>query len=458
MSIRDDAIPQNFVKLIVKHRPLLKHEPIEVKQALAYLLWVSPSHARAHKELEGHMSICYQELDSHFGRVGFSSLNKKLKLFTVSPNWWSNEGMTRGYKVYENLEQVIKTYMTGARRRLRSGNRAMVGLDGKQIHAIPYGVASKDSKGVTAKAWNRAKVKSLVPINLPKLLQYIKQQQLMISQKQRDLFIDGDIKDYQYRIDMANGLLDMAREKDGVYSITQRYIEVTSGRLYGKNINLATAPRALKQVALHGLWEYDIENCHYSILYQLSARHDLDCPAINHYLQNKRLVRDQMVDYLGITQNQAKTCLIAIIYGARFSSYYKTAIPKTIGLDAALKLYEHPLFLELKNEVTRAMDWIISRCPVSRKSIENDYGKWIGVDKGNPSIMAHLLQGVESKMLEAVRKLYTDEILLLQHDGFASSVRLDAKKIKQTIYEATGYSMDVEEAQIALSPDFGMSR
>lgn len=432
-------------------------EPIEVQQALGYLLWVSPSHVRAHKGLEGYMSICYQELEQHFGRAGFKALNKRIGLFTVSPNWWSKQGMTRGYKVHADLDKAVREYMASAKRRLRNKGRGLVGLDGKQVITIPQGVASKDMRGITAKAWNRAVVKNLVPIDVPRLLQYIKKLQRMVDEPQSDLFIGGEVQDYQYRLDVASRLLELAREHEGGYRVIQRYIESDSGRLYGKNINLASVPRSIKEVALHGLWEYDIANCHYSILYQLAAQHGLDCIAVADYLANKRKVRKQIEADIGITEAQAKTCLIALIYGARFSHRVEDAIPAAIGKQAALRLYKHPLFMALKEEVAKAMRWIIRRWPVSRKRLQNAYGKWIEESASKPQIMAHLLQGIEAKMLEAVRKLYPSEILLLQHDGFASSERLDTAKIVQAIYEATDYKMQLEESRIALAADFGIS-
>jgi hypothetical protein len=71
-------------------------------------------------------------------------------------------------------------------------------------------------------------------------------------------------------------------------------------------------------------------------------------------------------------------------------------------------------------------------------------------------ILAHLLQGIEAKMLEAVRQTYPDEIRLLQHDGFASAEQLDMGRMVQAIQEATGYQMQIEESRIALSPDLGI--
>lgn len=456
MSTRDDAVPEALTRLLRKLRPELKAEPIKVQQTLAHLAWVSPMRSRAHNELEGYMSISYQELSSLFGRGGFKPVNGRVRLFKVTPNWSKDRGMTRGYRLQDDLELAVRKYLGGWGRRGRKAERTLIGLDGNTLHSIPQAVASKDMNGVTAKAWNRPAVKNLVPVDVLRLRQYCRQLKRMIEDPQEDLFIPGNLSDYQYRLDMVGRIMEMAREHDGEWHVIQRYVESDSGRLYGKNINLQTMPKSIKEVALHGLWEYDFANCHYSILYQLASRQGIECKAIGHYLKNKRQVRQQIVTDVGINVDQAKTCLISLIYGARFSRRDEDAIPATVGKEAALRLYQHPLFQALKEDVTRARNGIIRKWPRSRLSLKNAYGKWIPEKESPLRILAHLLQGIEASMLEAVRKLYPHEILLLQHDGFASAVRLDIARMEQSIHEATGYRMQIEENRISLSPDLGI--
>lgn len=458
MGIRDDGIPASFVRMLKTHSPALKMESVEVQQAIAYLVWVSPTYSRAHKELEGYMSITYQELDGYFGRRGFKELNDRLGIFDVTPNWWSDQGLTRGYRLKKDLEDAVGKYLTGWRRRMNKMGRVLVGMDGKHVHHIPQAVASKDMKGITAKAWNRAKVKKLVPVDLPRLAHYSKTLERMLDDPQRDLFFAGDTESVQYKLDVIGRLMGMSREHDGQCCVVQRYVESDSGRLYGKNINLATVPRSIKQVALHGMWEYDFANCHYSILHQMAQQHGVECKAVAHYLANKEAVRQQLVVDIGIDKDDAKTCLIALIYGARFSHRDEDAIPAAVGKDAALRLYKHPLFNALKDDVTAARFHIIDRHPRSRRSLQNAYGKWISEKEGERQILAHLLQGVESKMLETVRKLYPDELMLLQHDGFASLVQLDTDLMTREIHAVTGYRMQIEEDRITLSPDLGIPK
>lgn len=468
MSTRDDAIPQDFVRLLHKLRPALKQEPVEVQQSLAYMVWVSPTKSREHALLETYVSFAYQELNERFGRSKFHAINERLQLFDVTKNWYSRMSRaldggllplaTRGFKVKPDIEAQVFEYQKGWRRRMARRNRRLIGLDGKHINAIPVAVASKDTRGITAKAWERAKVKNRVPVDMVRLTRYAKMLERMLDDKQADLFIQGAEEDYRYRIDTLGRLAGMAvKDDEGQWSILQRYVESESGRLYGKNINLQTVPRSIKQAALHGMWEYDFSNCHYTILHQLAAQYGVECNAIGDYLERKREVRHQLMRDLGIGEQQAKDCLIALIYGARFSHRAKDAIPRFIGKEKAERLYQHPLYVALRDDVAKARRELLLWWPRSRKRLQNAHGKWILESKSPAQILAHLLQGIEAQMLEAVRKMDTaGHILLLQHDGFASRQRLDIPAMREAIKVATGFDMPIEEQRISLSPDLGL--
>jgi hypothetical protein len=457
MAARDEWVPVGFKRLIRRHRPAIKSEPIEVQQAIILLAWAAPTKSRAHREVENHMSIPYQELDRYFGRGGYQAINDRLQVFNTTGQWWSDKGLTRAFRLQPDLEAATSAFLIGWRKRMKNKNRELVGLDGKKLRTIPQAIASKDSEGITARSMARAAVKNLVPIDHDRLVILHQQLARMVDDPQRDLFIGGDLDDYVYRLEILGGIMEASRQVNGQWFAVQRYVESKSGRLYGLNIDLQKAPRSIKQVALHGMWEYDFENCHYTILHQLAAQKGLDCPAIGDYLAHKSEVRNQIAQNIGITLDQAKTCLISLIYGARFSVRSEDAIPDAIGTVKAQQLYQHPLFNRLHEDVTRGRGGIIAKWPQSRGRLKNAFGKWIRRTEGHPQILAHLLQGVEAQMLAVVRKLYDRQILLLQHDGFASSIPLDVELMQQAILNETGHAVKIEESRISLSPGLGIA-
>ena len=100
----------------------------------------------------------------------------------------------------------------------------------------------------------------------------------------------------------------------------------------------------------------------------------------------------------------------------------------------------------LSGDIAKARDAVLSKCPKKRTgAIENDFGKSIAAKASPEQKMAHLLQGVEAKALQAVVNRYPDDIVLVQHDGFVSTARLDVDALGEAIFAATGYRLELEE-------------
>ena len=55
--------------------------------------------------------------------------------------------------------------------------------------------------------------------------------------------------------------------------------------------------------------------------------------------------------------------------------------------------------------------------------------------------------------MKAAIDLYPSQIVLLQHDGFAATAKLDKQAITEAVLQATGYRLELEEEQIQVSPD-----
>ena len=51
-------------------------------------------------------------------------------------------------------------------------------------------------------------------------------------------------------------------------------------------------------------------------------------------------------------------------------------------------------------------------------------------------------------MLRAVVDQFGGDILLLQHDGWTSAIKLDLSELERHVQAVTGYSMTIEEAEL----------
>jgi hypothetical protein len=246
-----------------------------------------------------------------------------------------------------------------------------------------------------------------------------------------------------------------ANNKNWPGHVLHRYFEIESGRVYVDGVgNLQNCYRVLREAAMAGLYDIDIENCHYSILAQMAAAHGYQCTIINDYLDNKGPFRESLAAEFGISEKQAKDALIALIYGATFSSRAKDALPKIFNGNTELadRIYLHPKFLALRDDIAGAGAVVLKAQEVSRRTIKNCRGLTMRLDGSNErQQLAHLLQGVEVTALEAAYRLYPKEIVLLQHDGFTATCPLDTERIQAAMLEATGYRLKVEQKVIQVN-------
>jgi hypothetical protein len=95
------------------------------------------------------------------------------------------------------------------------------------------------------------------------------------------------------------------------------YTESSSGRLcpsYGTNfpnpINMSHELKALIYSG-QGLYDYDISNAHYSIFNSLCKQNRLECPNIEHYLENKVELRNIWSEEYDVEVKLIKTYILS---------------------------------------------------------------------------------------------------------------------------------------------------
>ncbi len=307
---------------------------------------------------------------------------------------------------------------------------------GRRIKTLP----DNGLKDVNTTNRKNTKIKSAVPVNARVLKRLIK----TLASIQKDAGIDVDDILTKTRIISKYSWTKLA----GKNRLIMRYHESNSGRLYASGENLQNAHRLIKDAALSGCWEYDFENCHFVIFMHLAARIGIQCPAIQHYIANKKAVRAAIAEDVGITSDDAKTCLLALMYGAQATTWHDAAIPQLIG-DKAERLYQHTLFHQIKVEIIQTRQEIIRQWPdTTRQSVINAMGKKIKKTDKPKFIMAHIQQGIEAKMLHiAIDEVGENQIVLLQHDGFSTRSRIDTQPIIDRIETETGIKINIKTRQ-----------
>jgi len=465
MAKRYLLVPEDFVHHLCKTIPGFKLETLPHQCELARMMWDGASKRRQHQHFEGAMSFHYVELAESFGEnrqgatTGFDPINARLKMFLVTPNYYKDDEYTRGYWFTELAHKARDAYLE----KFWAKDSRLLLMSGKASKTLLPAVSSRDMRNNSTNAWKSAGQMNLVRVDLGKLtmlrkwLMHIRDEWRNGRAPQRTLFTEfGSLAHVERLYDLTAKVIRMAKtDVAGNGYIAQHYVQAQSGRLYAKSISLQTAPTLIKEAALDGLWEYDFSNCHFDILRKMAAQYGYTCTAIADYLNAKDITRQAIADQAGISKEQAKTCLLALMYGARTSDRLENSIPEEIGQQAARRLYQVALFKAIHADITRARKVILKNWKLTPNGmgLTNGFGKAISVKATPVQKLAHLTQGVEAKALQTAINLYPNDIVLLQHDGFAATRRLDDKAIMDAVEQATGYRLKLEEMRIQPNPD-----
>lgn len=465
MASRNDFVPESFIKAMQRGVTGFKKLSAEHQVRMAWLIWIEGTKRRTHQKDSEYMSLHYLELDKEygFGRGGFRAINADLKIFDEKPCHFNPKGKTSntyttGYRLTDHVRELKEKYLKPRRERLTR----LISMDAKAMRTLPGAIDSKDLNGVTATAWREAKPFNKVPVHLDLLKEIYDHLEMMLTPEmlaQDSLFAKAELDDINYRLEVTGQLIKLAQtDIVGRGYIQHRYAEASTGRLYAHGFSLQTAPKLIRHAALHGLHDYDVENCHFAIFSQLSDKYGYQADAIAHYLSHKEEVRDGIAERVGITKNQAKMCLLALMFGARLSEREENAIPDAIGVTKAKQLYADHQFAAIAKDIKEGRAAILDGWPKRRLTLMNDMGKRVGKKEPAEIRLAHIIQGIEAKALLAAIKVYPDEIVLLMHDGFVATKHLDVALIERRILEETGYRLVLSAKVITIPADLEFSK
>lgn len=421
---------------------------------MAVLIWQFGSKRRQHKRADECMAIGYKEIQKKFGRTGFASMNDALGIFEVTPNWSVEYSETKGYKLTEKVKTIKDGYLipdvNHTTNMLYSDNSGKF----KLLKTLLEPIASRendDPVAVSATAWRGMKVQNRTPVCIPSLMFLHK---CLNDARNAALWDQDSLNEYEIGrvskiIDAVGKLTKYAQTNVAGHGyVAIRYAECSTGRLYAQGTSLQTMPRIVRNTALHGLYDYDIENCNFTIFEQIAARYGYQADAIKYYLENKADVRRSIASRTDITVDQAKMCLLAILLGAKMTLRTDNAIPREIGVIKAERLYSDWQFKAIAEDASNGRDVILDAWPKGRSTLTNDLGKRISMKEKPETILAHLLQGVEAKAIRSAIDLYPNEIVLLMHDGFVSTRDIDIDLVERKMFTETGYKFSLSGRQI----------
>jgi len=437
--IRDEVVLKNLVDYLIARDEQYACLKVKHQHAIADMIFRLPT--RSHRTLNGWYSIGYQYIRDSFGK-NFKSINEKLGYFVLTPNWSMTNNQTRGYRFTEKLFLLQERYLAS-----ETSLSELMKSDGSMLRKVSY---SAIDNGNPATIWKNTHKKMIVKIDVNAVERLIPS--LVIAHAEADRYTRLKTR---YAINKARELIKAANTRTyGRGKIAMRYFMADSGRLYGKETHhLQNIPKLIRNAALTGCYDYDVENCHYTLLSQLAKRVGFDCPAINHYISNKQAVRQQIAQEVGITIDQAKTCLLMVMYGAEVRGWHECSIPKEIGKQKTDILLDNILFMSICADIRLAgMKVVAGWGNKTRRTLVNQMGKKMPLldPNKNPTLnkylVAHILQGLEAYILKTAIELYGSNIVLYLHDGFVTRVPIDTAllvaEIKCRLHINIGLSME----------------
>ena len=314
------------------------------------------------------------------------------------------------------------------------------GFQFKKIRNAIRSRAAPEGAGQKHSVWKGIRCPSFVPINHDALLSFIRGKDLL-------------------EILSVLRLLRISNNEHCPGFIPVCYEQKSSGRIFEILTGFQNTPREVRNAALEGSWDYDISNCHFSILGQWGEKAGIATHAIDDYLVNKKTIRNRLAAQCKVEVALIKESLIALLYGA--SQSYKpefSSVSRSMG-EAATTIFMKDPFIKLLNaDIRRVRRPIVGSLRRHGGGVGNVLGVFTPAvedrkKKSDAQLLCHALQGIEAQALRAVLKHYGDEILLPMHDGWVSRTRLEVGNLERLIFEATGYRLSVEEKRLQKSSD-----
>lgn len=220
--------------------------------------------------------------------------------------------------------------------------------------------------------------------------------------------------------------------------------------------SLQNCSRIIRHAALAGHYDIDIENCHYTLLAQMCKRIGVPTPYIDEYVHSKKKIRCNVATFFNCTEDMAKEILIALIYGSNLTAW--GALKKINVRVDELKI-SGSWIDGLSKEIKCIRDSIISDYTSKTKGnfkIRNDAGMVIKTkteemkNVKKSTLLAHILHGAESWILQNMIRYLGDNVVLLQHDGVTCFKPVDTEALTDYIEQKTKYRVrfDVEELAV----------
>ena len=447
---------------------------------LVYLCRKIYSGYYTHKTFLEKQSISYKVLELWFGEDYHRYTDI---LLDYTETWSKKDSLTRGWSLKDRTRKVLDKYFEREVR--RTDTNRLLGLDGKVIKKLPGAAIMRtvDNEGRRMRQNEKmeSNIHSVVELNFNNIQSTID----MIRQIKDVGYIKGknnnawtrDLMNYSpdELTNFRKSLLELRDITDSEMlpkgKMYQHYYEGQTGRVYSTGQHsLQRMKKIIRDIVLGGVgyWDYDIQNCHYTIMNQLGNDYGLRTfNSFDNYIKNKSKIRKSLSKELKVDVSIIKECIIAILYGCKKSVGDKNKLTELLGRDKHLKLLQNDWITELfddREDITNSIIDKTIREPkkyrwlklkgIKKQYFENCRNKRLnyldenGKKTQNRFVLAHILQGIESKMLDICMGVELGRVGVLIHDGFVTRGTIDEVKYSTAIENELGISVKFDKKKL----------
>lgn len=215
--------------------------------------------------------------------------------------------------------------------------------------------------------------------------------------------------------------------------------------------------RDLRKQAFAGWWDYDIEACAPTLIYQFASRKHQAMfgagadpfPTVSRLINEKQAVRAHLVELLGIDVQQAKELLAALLFRATLAPSAKARVFSSLGSDEVRfhRLVNDEFIVRLRSEVERM--WRFARLQQLLEARE--CGIPTSRSKKAGQIRMKLYLSLERRVMDAMFRKLTEKAVpvVLVHDGFMAKAKVDTVELEGEVFSSTGFTIRLIEVDLS---------
>jgi hypothetical protein len=216
--------------------------------------------------------------------------------------------------------------------------------------------------------------------------------------------------------------------------------------------------RHVRSEVFAGWWDYDIEACAPTLLYQYVC-HEKDAewgakwlPTIRRLVHEKDEVRQYVGVLTGLDEKQTKRLLNALVFKAVLAPHSACSTFQILRQDVELlyRVKSDPYIRALRREVRHLWELVATRHLVEQNRRLLWEGRTAAALKSTASLRMAIYRKLERQVIDAIEVALPDARLgcVLMHDGFMLKERVSSAVLEHEVLKQTGFAVKIKEAFI----------